>query len=146
MARTNYTRRGRGRGASGRSPGCSPGRGNNKNSDCIVFIASKGKDAKEFFQSFGIDTKLPTKPNKRNNNLTSPFEGGSQLNKPAPFAAIDTEVKVAPSSQPPTPEATRAILNKTNKTSSSTSLPSFKSSNKNTPQTKSEKLQRLQPN
>ena len=109
--------RGRGRGNPGRSSGRSQGRGRGRKKD-IVFTAPVGKAGKNFFQPFGIDTKLPT--NKRNSDQRSPFEGGKQLKKPAPFFSIQTDFDEIPPTQPPTPEATRALLAKTLKTSTAT--------------------------
>ena len=87
MARTNNGGRGRGRGSRGSSPGRTTGRG--KKGENIVFNAPARNAGKEFFQSFGITTTLPSTSNKGNNEQRSPFEGGSQLKKPAPFSKIE---------------------------------------------------------
>ena len=113
MTRTSTNRSGRGRGRQGRSPGRSPGRGRGKKRVTTDSNSTVGS-GKSFFQSFGIDTKLPT--NKRNSAQRSPFEGGTQLKKPAPFSNIQTDLTEIPPIQPPTPEATRALLAKTSKT------------------------------
>ena len=94
--------------------GGTTGRGRGKKEDTTVSKSTVGS-GKSFFQSFSIDTKMPT--NKRNSAQRSPFEESTQLKKPAPFSNIQTDFTKIPPIQPPTPEATRALLAKTSKTS-----------------------------